>query len=78
MSSTINLQFLRQILEIIDGLEEPLPNHRLAQQLDMHPATVRNTLRKARDMLGVEVRTSRWGYEEVTSWGALVRERFLS
>jgi len=71
MSSTsINIKMLKGILVIING-HSPIPNHKLANKMGVHPATVKNTVHKAKELLGLELEVSRKGYEGVKDPGVL-------
>lgn len=78
MSNTINLPFLQRILLAVEEADVPIPNHKLAQMLDVHPATIRNTLRRARNMLGIRMDVNRKGYVGVSDPGVLDVGKFLT
>ena len=75
--SALNMPFLLGVLRAITNAPVPIPNHRLANALGVHPATVRLAVKRARSVLFVVVVTSRHGYERVSDWGLLNEARIM-
>lgn len=72
----INIDLLKRALNVIRN-EGPIPVHKLATKLDVHPATVRTNLTKARDLLGIHAHTSSKGYVGVIESKYMDVDRWL-